>query len=201
MGVISASRAQWSKRGGKGKRRASGGGGVKKKKKRILGRGNGPRRRADCLSVCPPAVPRLPGPRRSQKFTQNGGAARTGWEAEAGGRARWEGIWEVEAASRGGEDTGHSLEGRRKEPNGVSEAEGRREHPRVAERETGGGGKSRSLRGGGAKKKVGGAPRAGNSRSRSGAKTTRNCGDPERSEGSVGVGGRRRKQPKEAARG
>lgn len=147
MGVISAGRAQWSKRGGKGKRRASGGGGVKKKKG-ILGRGNGPRRRADCPSVCPPAVPRLPGPCRSQKFTQNGGAARTGWESEAGGRARWEGNWEVEAASRGGEGTGHSLEGRRKEPNGESDAEGRREKPRVAERETGRGGKSRRRRGG-----------------------------------------------------
>lgn len=103
-------------------------------------------------------MPRLPGPRRSQKFTQNGGAARTGWEAEAGGRARWEGIWEVEAASRGREATGRSLEGRRKEPSGVSEAEGRREKPRVAERETGRGGKSRRRRGGGAKQKVGGAP-------------------------------------------
>lgn len=30
---------------------------------------------------------------------------------------------------------------------------------------------------------------------------TRNSGDPERAEGGVGVGGRRRKQPKEAARG
>lgn len=98
-------------------------------------------------------MPRLPGPRRSQKFTQNGGAARTGWEAEAGGRARWEGIWEVEAASRGREDTGRSLEGRRKEPSGVSEAEGRREKPRVAERETGRGGKSRRRRGAGLNRK------------------------------------------------
>lgn len=64
----------------------------------------------------------------------------------------------MEAASRGREATGRSLEGRRKEPSGVSEAEGRREKPRVAERETGRGGKSRRRRGGGAKQKVGGAP-------------------------------------------
>lgn len=51
LGVISASRARWSKRGGRGKRRASEGG----KKKRILGR---EKRAAETgrLSVCLPAL-------------------------------------------------------------------------------------------------------------------------------------------------
>lgn len=142
LGVISAGRARWSKRGGRGEEESERGG----LKKRILereetGRGDGP-------TVCLSARSRCPGcsapaaVRNSHKMAARPrGAERLRREEGRGGRGNWEA--EAEAASRGGEGHRPSPEGRRKEPKGESEAEARRKKPRVAERETEGGGKSR----------------------------------------------------------
>lgn len=79
-------------------------------------------------------MPQLPGPRRGQEFTQNGGTAGTSTEAEAGGRAWREGVTErpKKRHVEKGSDSPH--EGRRKEPKRKGEAEeGRRKEPNTAE--------------------------------------------------------------------
>ena len=101
FGVISAGRARWSKRGERGEEESERG--RLKKKKKVLRRGNGPQRRADCLSVSPPRCPSCPAPaavRNSHKMAARPGRARRLRRDETrGGR----GNWEAEAMSRGGE--------------------------------------------------------------------------------------------------
>lgn len=75
-------------------------------------------------------MPQLPGPRRGQEFTQNGGTAGTSTEAEAGGRAWWERPKKRHVEK--GRDS--PPEGRRKEPKRKGEAgERRRKEPNTAE--------------------------------------------------------------------
>lgn len=72
-------------------------------------------------------MPQLPGPRRGQEFTQNGGTAGTSTEAEAGGRAWREGVAERPRKRHVEKGRDSPPEGRRKEPKRKGEAE-RAEH-------------------------------------------------------------------------
>lgn len=79
-------------------------------------------------------MPQLPGPRRGQEFTQNGGTAGTRTEAEAGGRAWREGVAERPRKRHVEKGRDSPPEGRRKEPKRKGEAEGRRrKEPNTAE--------------------------------------------------------------------
>lgn len=79
-------------------------------------------------------MPQLPGPRRGQEFTQNGGTARTSTEAEAGGRAWREGVAERPEDRHVEKGRASPPESRRKEPKRKGEAEERaRKEPNTAE--------------------------------------------------------------------
>lgn len=81
-------------------------------------------------------MPQLPGPRRGQELTQNGGTAGTSTEAEAGGRAWREGVTVTERPKKRHVEKGRDSppEGRRKEPKRKGEAEKRRrKEPNTAE--------------------------------------------------------------------
>lgn len=81
-------------------------------------------------------MPQLPGPRRGQEFTQNGGTAGTSTEAEAGGRAWREGATERPKKCHVEKGRGSPPEGRRKEPKRKGEAEERtRKEPNAAEKD------------------------------------------------------------------
>lgn len=79
-------------------------------------------------------MPQLPGPRRGQEFTQNGGTAGTSTEAEAGGRAWREGVTERPKKRHVERSRASPPERRRKEPKRKGEAEERRKEPNAAEK-------------------------------------------------------------------